>query len=42
MGQLIIQYRQLYMALPDDDLDSLDLVGNVLQFFIDRLSKEES
>ncbi len=40
MGQLIIEYRGLYLRLPDDDLDSLELVGKVLQFFINRLLGE--
>lgn len=40
MGQLIIEYGELYLILPDDDLDSLDLVGEVLRFFINRLLGE--
>ena len=41
MGKLIIQYGGLYLQLPDDDLDSIHFVGEVLQFFINRILEAE-
>lgn len=35
--ELIIKYGQVYIRLPDDDPDAFDLVGDVLQFFINRI-----
>ena len=36
MYNLVIQYKKVYIQLPDDDLDALELVKEFIQFFMDR------